>query len=139
MTMHPHTGWQGLTPDRHLVERMARGEALAFHELLRRHGDSAYALAFSILLDSEDAMPRISLESVVWTAPSVEFSSLTRPSIAETRMFSVAIAALSDMVETSLVEFGKALCPFGVERARRELLADAARNTGIRRNSRGLD
>lgn len=53
--MHRHAGSQGLTPDQTLVERMARGDALAFHELLRRHGDSAYALAFSVLFESEAA------------------------------------------------------------------------------------
>ena len=55
MMMHPHTGSQVLTPDHSLVARMARGEAFAFHELLRRHGDSEYALAFSILFDSDVA------------------------------------------------------------------------------------
>src|SRR2546430_12027447 len=41
--------------DRHLLDRVARGEADALRSLYRRHSNTVYALAFGILVDPGDA------------------------------------------------------------------------------------
>ncbi len=42
-------------PDRSLVTGMAKGDANALRELIRRHGHTVYALAYGILVDTADA------------------------------------------------------------------------------------
>ena len=42
-------------PDQELVARMAAGDTAALDELRTRHGRTAYALAFGILMDSVSA------------------------------------------------------------------------------------
>ncbi len=42
-------------PDKSLVTGMARGDAGALRELIRRHGHTVYALAYGILVDTADA------------------------------------------------------------------------------------
>jgi len=44
-----------LVADRHLLDRVARGEAEALRALYRRHGSSIYALAYGMLVDPGDA------------------------------------------------------------------------------------
>ncbi len=44
-----------VTPDRHLLQRVSRGDAAAGEVLRQRHAGSVYALAYAVLLDPGEA------------------------------------------------------------------------------------
>lgn len=49
------TGPAPLTPDRVLIQQIAGGDSTAAQQLYRRHSGSLYALAYGVLMDSEQA------------------------------------------------------------------------------------
>lgn len=52
-TLHPPA--QSPTPDGTLVKRLAAGDRSALRELRVRYGTTAYAVAYSVVVDPEDA------------------------------------------------------------------------------------
>ncbi|PYO97520.1 MAG: hypothetical protein DMD60_06730 [Gemmatimonadetes bacterium] len=70
-----------LVADRHLLDRVARGEADALRALYRRHGSSIYALAYGMLVDPGDAEEVVAETfAQVWRA-AARFLATTNQSV----------------------------------------------------------